>query len=232
MENCDTASDVSTATILIVEDDLGMRELLVSGLREEGFQVVGVGTGADLLERASGSIPDLFVIDIGLPDADGRDVCRALRAQGVAVPVLFLTARDALPDRLSGFGAGGDDYLTKPFAFSELVARLEALLRRTASAPAVQVGRLRLDPRSYAVVCGGASERLTPTEYRLLARLVSATGEVIRRRALVEAAWPHGAFVQANTIDAYIARLRRKLARLPDAPRIVTVHGVGYSVAP
>lgn len=221
---------MSLATILIVEDDLEMRSMLVRGLREEGLHVESVGTGAQLLERVARCSPDLFIIDIGLPDADGRDVCQALRAQGVGAPVLFLTARDALPDRLSGFSAGGDDYLTKPFAFAELVARLEALLRRAGGEPAVEVGELRVELRSHAAVCGGVSAGLTPTEFRLLARLAAAPGDVVHRRALVEVAWPHGAIVRENTLDAYIARLRRKLAGLPGAPEIVTVHGVGYCI--
>ena len=221
---------MSLATILIVEDDLEMRAMLVRGLREEGFHAESVGTGAQLLERVAGGSPDLFIIDIGLPDADGRDVCQALRVQGVAAPVMFLTARDALPDLISGFSAGGDDYLTKPFAFAELVVRLEALLRRVGGEPVVEVGALRLDPRLHAVVCGGVSVALTPTEFRVLARLAATPGEAVRRHILVATAWPHGAFVQENTLDAYIARLRRKLSDLPSAPEIVTVHGVGYCI--
>ena len=221
---------MSPATILIVEDDPEMRGMLVRGLREEGFGAEGVASGTQLLARVAGGPPDLLIIDIGLPDADGRDVCQALRAQGVASPVLFLTARDALTDRLSGFSAGGDDYLIKPFAFAELVARLEALLRRAGGGPVVAVGALTLDPRSHAASCGGASAELTPTEFRLLARMAAAPGEVVRRHALIEVAWPHGAFVRANTLDAYIARLRRKLSGLPGAPDIVTVRGVGYSI--
>ena len=155
---------------------------------------------------------------------------QALRAQGIDAPVLFLTARSALPDRLSGFSSGGDDYLTKPFDFSELVARIGALLRRAGHDEAVSVGDLRLDPAAHAASCGGVLAELTPTEFRLLARLAAAPGEAIRRHALVQAAWPHGAIVHDNTLDVYIARLRRKLAELPDAPGIHTVHGVGYSL--
>jgi two-component system response regulator MprA len=168
------------------------------------------------------------VVDIGLPDADGRDVCQALRAQGLAAPILFLSARDALTDRVSGFHAGGDDYVTKPFAFAELVVRLRALLRRSAADTAVAHGRLRLDPVSHAAFVGGERIGLTPTEFRLLAKLIARPGEAVRRRDLIQTAWPHGARVRENTLDAYLARLRRKLAVGADAPQIRTVHGVGY----
>ena len=221
---------MSKAAILILEDDVEMRSLLMRGLREEGYTVDGAGTGAHFFEKVAAKGPDAMIIDIGLPDADGRDVCQALRAQGVQAPVLFLTARSALPDRLSGFSAGGDDYLTKPFAFAELVVRMEALLRRAGHEAGVSVGDLRLDPASHAAECGGATAELTPTEFRLLAKLAAAPGEAVRSRALVETAWPHGAIVHDNTLDVYIARLRRKLGAMPGAPSIKTVHGVGYSL--
>src|SRR2546421_11099914 len=120
-------------TVMIVEDDDELRQVIARGLREEGFTVEGAGTGAALLERVERGVPDVLVVDVGLPDTDGRDLCQALRARGVRAPVLFLTARDAVVDRVAGFDAGGDDYLTKPFAFVELVARLKALLRRAAA---------------------------------------------------------------------------------------------------
>lgn len=221
---------MSKASILILEDDVEMRSLLVRGLREEEFRAQGVGSGAQLLDWVTRAVPDAFVIDIGLPDADGRDVCQALRAHGIQEPVLFLTARSALPDRLSGFSSGGDDYLTKPFDFAELVARLEALLRRSGHEDVVTAGELRLDPGAHAATCGEQTIELTPTEFRLLARLASAPGEAVRRRVLIETAWPHGAMVSDNTLDVYIARLRRKLGGLREAPGIHTVHGVGYSL--
>jgi two-component system response regulator MprA len=171
-----------------------------------------------------------MVVDIGLPDADGRDVVQALRAHGAATPIIFLTARDALTDRLAGFAAGGDDYLTKPFALAELVARLRALIKRGGADLVARVGALRLDPATHDATCHGQTAKLTPTEFRILARLAANPGEAVRRGQLVEAAWPHGAIVHDNTIDVYIARLRRKLASLPDAPAIGTVHGVGYSL--
>lgn len=215
--------------LIVVEDDFELRSVLVRGLREEEFEVEAVGTGAELLERIDGrDEPAALIVDIGLPDADGRDVCQALRARGVVAPVLFLTARDALPDRLAGFASGGDDYLTKPFAFAELIARLRALIRRGGGDVAVEVGALRLDPASHAAFAGGVRAELTPTEFRLLARLAAHPGEAVRRRELVATGWPHGAIVHENTLDVYVARLRRKLGRLPGAPVLATVHGVGY----
>jgi two-component system response regulator MprA len=221
---------VTGAHVLIVEDDLELRAVLVRGLEEEGFVPEAVGTARDALERAAAAAPDLLVVDIGLPDADGRDFCQALRARGFQAPVLFLTARDAVVDRLSGFDAGGDDYVTKPFAFAEVVARMQALLRRAGADGAIEAVGLRLDPMTHSAASGETHVSLTPTEFRLLARLLGNPGETVRRRQLVSAAWPQGAIVHDNTLDAYIARLRRKLRSLPEAPGIETAHGVGYSL--
>jgi two-component system response regulator MprA len=216
--------------VLIVEDDAELRGILVRGLAEEGFRAEAAGNGADLLRRAVATPADALVVDIGLPDTDGRDLCQALRAQGVEAPVLFLTARDALVERLSAFRAGGDDYLTKPFAFAELVARLHALVRRSRpDEPAARSG-LQLDPTRHAASAGDVTVGLTPTEFRLLGRLLANTGEVVRRRDLVRAGWPEGARVHDNTLDAYISRLRRKLRELEVASAITTAHGVGYSL--
>lgn len=216
--------------IILLEDDDELRSIVGRGLREEGFAVSTAGSAADLVRHVDTGDVDALIIDIGLPDADGRDVVQALRARGVGTPVIFLTARDALPDRLAGFASGGDDYLTKPFHFAELVARLQALIKRGGSESAIEAVGMRLDPRSHDASYGSRSVKLTPTEFRLLARLGAAPGDAIRRRDLVRAAWPHGAIVHDNTLDVYIARLRRKLETLPNAPGIVTVHGVGYSL--
>jgi two-component system, OmpR family, response regulator len=215
--------------VIVLEDDWELRSLVARGLREEGFEVTTAATAAEVIGLGDAHA-DALVVDIGLPDADGRDVVQALRARGVGAPVIFLTARDALPDRLAGFAAGGDDYLTKPFAFAELIARLRALLKRGGGDLGVEAAGLRLDPATHAASAADASVYLTPTEFRVLARLARSPGEVIRRRELVRSAWPHGAIVHDNTLDVYIARLRRKLASLPQAPRIATVHGVGYSL--
>jgi len=222
---------VSEPFILIAEDDPELRAVLGRGLREEGFRAETVASGAELLVRTTEDEPDALVVDIGLPDADGRDVCQALRARGVQTPVLFLTARDALPDRIAGFDAGGDDYVSKPFAFAELVARLQALLRRSGGDGAIDAAGLRLNPVTHSVECGGKTAPLTPTEFRLLARLLSRPGEAVRRRELARAGWVHGARVRDNTLDAYIARLRRKLRAFENAPEIATIHGVGYRIA-
>jgi two-component system response regulator MprA len=222
---------VTKATIAILEDDPELQALLERGLAEEGFRPTLLSTGAELLERVDALGADAFVVDIGLPDSDGRDVCQALRSRGIQSPVLFLTARESVAERISGFDAGGDDYLTKPFAFSELVARLHALLRRGGADIAVEAAGLRLDPVTHAVASDSATVPLSPTEFRLLAHLLARPGEAVRRRDLIRAGWPLGAIVRDNTLDAYIARLRRKLRELPSAPEIATVHGVGYRIA-
>jgi len=216
--------------IILLEDDDELRSIVGRGLCEEGFAVSMAGSAAELVRQVDAGDFDALIIDIGLPDADGRDVVQALRARGIGTPVIFLTARDALPDRLAGFASGGDDYLTKPFHFAELVARLQALIKRGGSETAIEAGGLRLDPRSHDASCGSRNVKLTPTEFRILARLGAAPGDAVRRRDLVRAAWPHGAIVHDNTLDVYIARLRRKLATLPNTPGIVTMHGVGYSL--
>ncbi|MDX6596233.1 MAG: hypothetical protein QOE87_120 [Gaiellales bacterium] len=219
-----------TPFVHVVEDDHDLRRLILQGLSEEGFEVTGSEGAESALRAQDERAADVFVIDIGLEDADGRDLCQALRAQGVRAPVLFLTALDATPDRISGFRAGGDDYVTKPFAFSELVARVRALLRRAYADPGSDAGMLQLDPIRKTVTSGGVSVALTQTEYRILGALAGRPGETLRRVEIVGAAWPAGAIVSENTIDAYIARLRRKLRSLPAAPEIVTARGVGYTL--
>jgi two-component system response regulator MprA len=214
--------------LLIAEDDGSLRNVLVRWLGNEGFDVLGVATGHELLERAQRACPDALVIDIGLPDADGRDVCQALRSRGINVPVLFLTARDGLTDRLSGFSSGGDDYVTKPFDIEEVAARVHALVRRAPKASGSTIAGITLDPTQLTVSGEGTVRSLTPTEFRLLAALAGRAGKAVSRRELIRTAWAHGAIVQDNTLDVYIARLRRKLRELPRAPQITTVHGLGY----
>ena len=221
---------MNSGQILVVEDDYELLELLLRGLREEGFEAIGASSGHQALERADANAVDAMVVDVGLPDADGRDVCQALRARGVTAPVVFLTARDAVSDRLSGFAAGGDDYLTKPFVFEELVARLRVWLRRSGVRPGVELGTLRLDPVKHAILAGDDNVKLSPTEFRLLAALAARPGETLRRPELIAAGWPAGAIVHDNTLDVYIRRIRRKLAEAGADVELVTAHGVGYAL--
>lgn len=220
---------VGTA-VLIVEDDRDLRRLLSVGLEEEGYEVLSAATGREALDRCAARVPELMVIDIGLPDTDGRDLLQALHTAGVTAPVLFLTALDAISDRLLGFSAGGDDYLTKPFDFDELLARLAALGRRSGATEQRIVGDLVLDPIQHAVTVGDDSAKLTPTEFRILGLLVARPREALRRRELVAVAWPSGAVVHDNTLDVYVARLRRILRELSSDVEIHTVRQVGYEL--
>src|SRR3954463_13147433 len=219
----------------VCEDDDELRGVLRSTLERDGLTVRATASGTEAVRAFGAEPPDVLVLDVGLPDADGRDVCQALRARGVTSPVLFLTARDALPDRISGFHAGGDDYLTKPFALAELLVRVQALLRRAGANGADCGGDggdggagVALDPVRHAFAAGDRRARLTPTEFRLLAALAGRRGAVLRRSDLVAAACPRGAIVHENTLAAYVARIRRKLRDI-DAPEAVeTLRGVGY----
>jgi two-component system response regulator MprA len=221
-----------TGTAGICEDDDELRGVVREALEREGFGVLATSTGSEAVAAFTATPPDVLVLDIGLPDADGRDVCQALRARGVTAPVLFLTARDALTDRLSGFHAGGDDYLTKPFALAELLVRVQALRRRApvAAPDAGAAAGLVLDPAAHAIAQGAARVPLTPTEFRLLAALAARPGTVVRRTTLVAAGWPDGAIVHDNTLDAYLARIRRKLREAGAAEAIHTLRGVGYEL--
>ena len=210
----------------VCEDEPALRSVLTRALRAMGHEPVAVATAAEALRAFVRQRPDALILDIGLPDADGRDLCLALRAAGVESSVLFLTARDGLHDKVSGFEAGGDDYLTKPFEIDELRVRLDALLRRSPSTPGEPAGPV-LDPARHALVVGDREVALTPTEFRLLGRLMGDPATVVRRHALIAAAWPHGAMVSDNTLDSYVRRLRRKLEDV-SLSDITTVRGVGY----
>ena len=212
----------------ICEDDDHLRSVLERALDGEGFAVRMAASGADAVRAFARDVPDVLVLDIMLPDADGRDVCQALRARGVDSPVIFLTARDALTDRLSGFARGADDYVTKPFAVAELVARIRVALRRRAEGPADPRRTFEVDPASHSVRKGERTARLTPTEFRLLAALAARPGQVVRRHELRAVGWAEGSIVHDNTIDAYVARLRRKLAEIASDESLETVRGVGY----
>jgi two-component system response regulator MprA len=216
-------------TVALCEDDEALRSVLTRSVKAAGHDVVIARNGAEALRNFPGADVDVVVLDIGLPDSDGRDVCLALRAGGLSAPVLFLTARDAVHDKVAGFESGADDYLTKPFELAELLVRLQALARRGAGPVPTGEG-LQLDPSRHAVSASGRTIPLTPTEFRLLAKLLASPEHVVRRHALVAAGWPMGAVVHDNTLDSYIGRLRRKLADLDGLDRSIhTVRGVGYA---
>ncbi|MFJ7491096.1 response regulator transcription factor [Streptomyces sp. NPDC097727] len=221
---------MTAARILVVEDDHGLRDVLARGLRDEDFDVVTAVDGATALKTVDESV-HAVVLDVGLPDSDGRDVCQAMRGAGFTAPVIFLTAHGNLTDRLSGFASGGDDYLVKPFHLSELAARVRAVLNRAGhhgNTLADSAGAMRLNPMKHELTVHGRPVALTPTEFRLLACLMSGPGSVVRRRALLRAGWPEGAQVSDNTLDQYLTRLRRKLREADSPQTISTVRGIGY----
>jgi two-component system OmpR family response regulator len=214
----------------LCEDDPAIRRVVVEALRLTGHEVVAAHTGGEAIKLfADDAGIDVLILDIGLPDADGRDVCQALRSAGQTAPVLFLTALGAVHDRLSGFSAGGDDYVPKPFDVKELIARVDALAKRGKATTQPTTG-LMLDPARHALRSGDAEVLLTPTEYRMLAAMAASPGDVIRRRAVVAAAWPDGARVSENTVDSYIRRIRAKLAQVDSPVSLRTVRGVGYTL--
>jgi two-component system response regulator MprA len=187
----------------VCEDDAALRSTLSRIFRAQGHEVVLAHDGGEALRLFQRQQPDVIVMDIGLPDSDGRDVCLALQAHGVSAPVLLLTARDGVHDKVAGFESGADDYLTKPFEVPELEVRVQALLRRSPVSWTTPSG-VRLDPERHAVSHGERAATLTPTEFRILAKLLSSPGSVIRRQSLIAAAWPMGAQVAENTLDVYV----------------------------
>lgn len=218
--------------VLLVEDDLTLAKVLVRGLAEEGHAVDSVGTVAEASEARRINEYDLIVLDLGLPDGDGIDFCRRARESGAGIPILILTARDELSDKVAGLDAGADDYLTKPFAYPELAARVRALLRRPrdTAKPVLSWGDIKLDPAAHTVWRGAIMIPLTPREFSLLDYLLRHPDEVCRRENLLEHVWDAHYDGVSNVVDAHIANLRRKLEQ-PDRPDpIETVRGVGYRV--
>jgi DNA-binding response OmpR family regulator len=218
--------------LLIVEDDKKAAALLAKGLREERFAVDLAYSGEAGDEMASVNEYDAIILDWLLPDRDGVAVCRDLRARGVATPILMLTARDALEDRVTGLNTGADDYLTKPFGFAELLARVHALLRRSdITRPVVlQIADLTLDPLRYAVARGGVPISLTPKEYGVLEVLMRHAGQVVTRSRLAEAVWETELDALTNLVDVHVSHLRRKVDVEGKPALIHTVRGRGYSM--
>jgi two-component system OmpR family response regulator len=216
--------------ILVVEDELKMAALIRRGLVEEGHGADVASTGEDALWMAQAHPYDAIVLDVMLPRLGGFETCRQLRTAGVWAPVLMLTARDAVEDRVSGLDAGADDYLTKPFSFAELLARLRALARRGGvERPAVvEVGSLRLDPASRRAWRGEHELRLSPKEFALLETFMRRPGQALSRLQMLEHAWDFAYENRSNVVDVYVRYLREKIDRPFDTDSIETVRGVGY----
>ena len=216
--------------VLVVEDDVKMAGLLQRGLREEGHAVDVARTGDDAVWMGQAAEYDAIVLDLMLPGLDGPSVCRRWRESGVWAPVLMLTARDAVEDRVAGLDAGADDYLAKPFAFAELLARLRALARRGASErPAVvEIGDLRLDPATRQVWRGDVEIPLSTKEFALLETFMRRPGQVLSRLQLLEHAWDYAYENRSNVVDVYVRYLREKIDRPFGRTSIETVRGAGY----
>jgi DNA-binding response OmpR family regulator len=215
--------------VLLIEDDRKAAKVLTRGLQEEGFVVDVAATGEEGELQATENDYDVILLDWLLPGKDGVAVCRDLRAHAVSTPILMLTARDGLADRVSGLTVGADDYLTKPFAFAELLARIRALLRRSrfAQPTVIRIADLTIDPASRRVTRGGVVVALTAREYAILEVLARSGGEIVSRTRLVERVWDEASDVLDNLVDVHVSHLRKKIDR-GGVPLIHTVRGFGY----
>jgi two-component system alkaline phosphatase synthesis response regulator PhoP len=223
-------------SVLIVEDDKAMSVALCDGLASEGFRVICATNGEDGLALATERKPDVVILDVMLPRLNGLDVCRKLRAAGNDVPIIMLTARGQETDRVLGLKLGADDYVTKPFSFLELVARIEAVLRRssdhgpaTATIEVYEFGDVRIDFRHHEATKDGRTLALSPREFLLMAYLVAHRGAVITRDQLLDAVWGYDSMPFTRTVDTHVAKLRKKIEDDPANPRhLITVHRLGY----
>ncbi len=217
--------------ILVAEDEAKTRRYLAQGLREQGLSVETTGNGADALVLLRENAFDAVILDVMMPGADGWSIVKTLRTEGNATPVLFLTARDHVEDRVRGFELGGDDYLIKPFAFAELLARLRNLARRAARPPddgALRIGDLVLDPLRHHVERAGHVMQLTAKEYALLLLLMRNRDRVLSRTLIAESIWGLCSDVQTNVVDVLVRRLRAKVDTPFGRPLVQTIRGVGY----
>ena len=231
-----TRADGSPLRVLVVDDEPNLAELLTSALRYEGWDVSTALDGQSAVRLARESLPDVIVLDIMLGDIDGIEVLRRIRQQQDGVPVLFLTARDSVEDRVAGLTAGGDDYVTKPFSLEEVVARLRGLLRRAGASAArdealLVVGDLTLDEDSHEVSRGGDDVHLTATEFELLRYLMRNARRVMSKAQILDRVWQYDFGGQANIVELYISYLRRKIDAGRE-PMIHTLRGVGYVLKP
>jgi two-component system alkaline phosphatase synthesis response regulator PhoP len=217
--------------ILVVEDDPAMSVALRDGFEYERYNVDMAADGEDALRRATGGDHDLIILDVMLPKMSGLDVCRELRKNGSHTPVIMLTARGQEIDKIVGLRVGADDYVTKPFSFMELLARVEAVLRRTSrnAQSEVAFGDVKLDFKCYRATRRGDAIELTPREFTILRYLIDHANEVVSREALLDHVWGYDNNALSRTVDTHIARLRQKIETVPGEPRhLITVHRVGY----
>jgi two-component system OmpR family response regulator len=230
-----TRPDGTALRVLVVDDEPSLCELLSMALRYEGWEVATAQNGTAAVKTAREFRPDAVVLDVMLPDMDGLEVLRRLRADAPLVPVVFLTARDAVEDRIAGLTAGGDDYVTKPFSLEEVAARLRGLLRRTSRAVSddglLVVGDLTLDEESHEVTRGGEDIRLTATEFELLRYLMRNPKRVLSKAQILDRVWEYDFGGQGNIVELYISYLRRKIDAGRE-PMIHTMRGAGYLIKP
>nr|WP_240950329.1 response regulator transcription factor [Novosphingobium sp. ERN07] len=216
--------------ILLVEDDAGIGRFIHRGLQAEGYKVEWQTLGRRARTRLASGLFDAVILDLGLPDADGAELCREARANGVDVPICMLTARAELEDKLEGFRCGADDYVTKPFSMDELLARLSVMIFRGAARNPgrITVGELVLDLPGRTVLVGGERLNFSKREFDLLHCLARQAGRVVSRSHLLDEVWGSSADVSENTVDVYVGYVRRHLVRSPVSPRLETVRGVGF----
>ena len=219
--------------VLTVEDEPEMADLLARGLRGEGYEVDVAADGVDALTLAKDGGYDIAILDVMLPGMSGFEICRWLRRQNAGMGIILLTARDAVDDRVTGLDAGADDYLTKPFEFAELAARLRAIRRRDAAGTSrLDVGGLQIDSHRHEISAGGRELRLSRTEFDLLRLLAVNLGRVLPRAEILEALWGSASYIDPNIVDQYVSYVRRKLDAVGAPVRIVTARGVGYELIP
>ena len=218
--------------VLIVDDEPNIRDLLSTSLRFAGFSVHAVANGADAVHAAEKGEPDIILLDVMLPDMNGFSVTKKLRSMGINAPVLFLTARDETEDKITGLTVGGDDYMTKPFSLDEIVARINAILRRTKAAAVeesvLEVGEIKINQDAHDVFVNGTLVDLSPTEYKLLRFLISNPNRVLTKAQILDHVWEYDFNGEMGIVESYVSYLRKKLDPLTTEPLIQTKRGVGY----
>ncbi|MFM2384411.1 MAG: hypothetical protein RL166_285 [Actinomycetota bacterium] len=218
--------------ILVVDDEPNIRDLLASGLRFAGFSVLAVGNGNDAVVAAEKGKPDLILLDVMLPDMSGFSVTKKLRSMDIMAPVLFLTARDEVEDKITGLTVGGDDYMTKPFSIDEIIARINAILRRTKQSSVeksvIEVGEVRIDEDAHEVFVNETPIELSPTEYQLLRFLMENANRVLSKAQILDHVWEYDFNGEMGIVESYVSYLRKKLDPLTSEPVLLTKRGHGY----